>query len=184
MITFFDNYTLRLLKMDDLNNYYELIENNRKRLEDFFAGTVAITKTLDDTRVHLEDVTEKTESKNYFPFIVVDNNTGNIISSLQVKSVDWSIPKAELGYYVDTDYEGKGIVTTATDKIIDFCFNELEMRKLYIRTHESNIASIKVAEKNGFTKEGVIRSDYKTTKGELIDVIYYGLLRDEYLKKG
>jgi RimJ/RimL family protein N-acetyltransferase len=184
MITTFDNFTLRLLTKNDLNNYYSLIENNRKRLEDFFAGTVAITKTIDDTRVHLDDVTEKAASNNYFPFIVIDNETGKIISSLQVKSIDWSIPKAELGYYIDVDYEGKGIVTKSINKIIDYCFRDLEMHKLYIRTHESNISSIMVAEKNGFIKEGVIRSDYKTTKGELIDVIYYGLLREEYLKKG
>ena len=166
--------------MDDLPNYYNLIEKNRKRLEDFFAGTVAITQTIDDTKVHLEDVLEKAESRNYFPFVVEDLTTGKLISSLQVKSVDWSIPKAELGYYIDENYTCKQIVTKAVSSIISFCFDELKMSKLYIRTHESNIASIKVAEKNGFVREGVIRRDYKTTSGELIDVIYYGLIKEEY----
>jgi len=122
-------------------------------------------------------VIEKATKKNYFPFVVVDNLSGKIISSIQVKSVDWNIPKAELGYYIDSDYEGKGIVTKATGHIIDYCFKELKMAKLYIRTHEINVPSRLVAEKNGFILEGVIRKDYKTTKGELVDLMYYGLIK-------
>ncbi len=178
----FDNYTIRQLNNDDLENYFEIIQNNRKRLEDFFAGTVAITKTVEETKTHLTDIVTKAEKKNYFPFIVEENATGKIIASIQVKSVDWSIPKAELGYYIDAAYEGKGIVTKATAMIIDFCFKELKLTKLYIRTHEANISSRMVAEKNGFKLEGVIRKDYKTTSGNLVDLMYYGLVSEEYLK--
>ncbi|MCD6012815.1 MAG: hypothetical protein K0Q79_2677 [Flavipsychrobacter sp.] len=174
----FDNYTIRYVSIDDLHDYFNLIDNNRLRLEDFFAGTVAITKTIDDTKIHLEDVTTKLAQRKYFPFVVVDNTTGMIIASIQVKSVDWSIPKAELGYYIDVHYEGKGIIRKATALIIDFCLNELKMEKVYIRTHESNIPSIKVAEKNGFEYEGTIRKDYKTTSGKVVDIMYFGLLRE------
>jgi ribosomal-protein-alanine N-acetyltransferase len=37
-----------------------------------------------------------------------------------------------------------------------------------------------VAEKNGFILEGIIRSDYKTTSGVVVDLMYYGLLKSEY----
>jgi ribosomal-protein-serine acetyltransferase len=176
----FGHYQVRLLNMDDLQAYFQLIDRNRQRLEDFFAGTVAITKTLDETRDHLEDVIARTEMKNYFPFVVTDISTGQIISSIQVKNIDWNVPKAELGYYIDSTYEGKGIVTKATAMIIDYCFTGLNLGKLFIRTHEANVGSRKVAEKNGFILEGTIRRDYKTTAGELVDLMYYGLLREEY----
>ena len=58
--------------------------------------------------------------------------------------------------------------------IVDFAFKEKNFRKLYIRTHESNTGSIKIAEKNGFKLEGVITCDYKTTDGEVIDTMYFG----------
>lgn len=170
----FDNYTIRQLTNDDLNAYFELIETNRKRLEDFFAGTVAITKTLEETKIHLTDIVNKATKNNYFPFVVIDNSTLKIIASIQVKNVDWSIPKSELGYYIDSQYEGKGIVTKATSMIIQFCFDELKMEKLLIRTHAGNQPSIIVAEKNGFKLEGTIRKDYKTTSGDLVDLLYYG----------
>jgi RimJ/RimL family protein N-acetyltransferase len=178
------NSTLRPILPTDLDQYHALIERNRKRLEDFFAGTVAITKTREETEKHLADVIAKMEKRNYFSFVVVDADSNELIASIQVKSVDWSIPKAELGYYIDSRYEGKGIITKATAEVIAFCFNDLKLEKLYIRTHEGNISSRKVAEKNGFTLEGTIRKDYRTTKGELVDLMYYGLIREDNVTSG
>jgi len=172
----FDHYTVRLAAMSDLPDYFHLIESNRKRLEDFFAGTVAMTKTLEETKRHLADVIAKAEKNNYFPFIIIDDRFQKVIGSIQIKSVDWSIPKGELGYYIDQQYEGKGVITAAVSLIIDFSFNQLGLNKLFIRTYEGNIGSRKIAEKNGFVVEGIIRCDYKTTSGWLIDTMYYGLL--------
>lgn len=175
-----NGFLLRLIREDDLPQYFNLIDSNRSRLEDFFAGTVAVTHTLADTSMHLKEVFSKYEKKNYFSFVVTDNSSDRIIASIQVKSLDWSIPKAELGYYIDQHYEGRGIITHAVADVIHFCFMELDLKKLYIRTHESNQASIRVALKNQFTHEGTIRCDYRTTKGELVDLMYFGLLKEEY----
>ncbi|MFT5779805.1 MAG: ribosomal-protein-serine acetyltransferase [Crocinitomicaceae bacterium] len=41
------------------------------------------------------------------------------------------------------------------------------------------MAAKKLAESCGFEIEGTIRKDYKTTSGELIDLIYYGLLKSK-----
>lgn len=176
METAFDNYTLRILREDDLEGYFQLIDHNRLRLEDFFAGTVAMTKTIEDTEKHIADAISKYEKKNYFPFVITDAATGKIIGSIQVKSIDWNIPKAELGYYIDAEYGGKGIISKAASLVISFCFHELKINKLYIRTYEGNIPSRRVAEKNGFLLEGFIRCDYKTSGGTLVDLMYFGLL--------
>jgi len=174
----FDHYHIREVCIDDLQQYFNLIKNNREWLEDFFAGTVAITQTIEETRIHLQDVIEKAKKKNYFPFVIIDSFANALISSIQIKNLDWNIPKGELGYYIDKKYEGKGIVTKAVSLIIDFGFNELKLNKIYLRTHEENIGSRKVAEKNNFQLEGIIRNDYKTTSGNLVDLMYYGLIRN------
>lgn len=176
----FDQYSIRLVSLDDLPAYFLLIDQNRERLETFFAGTTAITGTIQETETHLKDIVSKNKENNYFSFVVIDESTGNLVASIQVKNVDWSVPKAELGYYIDKKYEGKGIITKALSRIIDFCFKELKLEKLYIRTHQENISSRKVAERNGFIPEGTIRKDYKTTEGRLVDLLYYGLVKDEW----
>jgi RimJ/RimL family protein N-acetyltransferase len=176
----FDHYTIRFAKPGDLSAYFALIERNRPRLEDFFAGTAALTHTLEDTETHLSDVLAKQEEKKFYPFLVIDDSNGALIASIQIKNLDWSIPKGEIGYYIDAAYEGKGIITKATSRVISYGFEQLGLAKMYIRTHERNAASLKVAQKNGFIYEGTIRMDYKTTSGEVVDIMYYGMVREEY----
>src|SRR5687767_5328104 len=139
----FDHYVIRPVTLEDLADYFNLIERNRKRLEDFFAGTVAITKTINATEIHLRDVIQKAAKNDYFPFVVIDSSNNKLIASIQVKSVDWTVAKAELGYYIDHKYEGQGIIKKAVSLIINHCFENAGLSKLYIRTHEGNKPSVK-----------------------------------------
>lgn len=172
----FDNYTIRLLEMDDLEAYFELVQKNRKRLEDFFAGTVSRTATLSDTRDFLNEIVQLITDKKYFPYIIVDDTDDQIIGFLDLKNIDWNIPKSEMGCYIDEDYANNGITTKAFKLFCDYSFKRFSFKKLFLRTHVSNIAAQSVAEKCGFEKEGIIRRDYRTTSGKLVDLIYYGRL--------
>jgi len=172
----FDNYSIRLLEIQDLDDYFQLVENNRQRLEDFFTGTVSKTKTYEETRNFVEDMVQRAKEKVYFPYIVIDNSNRNIVGFLDLKNIDWSIPKSELGFYIDKNYAGKGITTKALNLLCEFCFSEYKFQKLFLRTHPSNISAKTVAEKCGFELEGTIRKDYKTTSGKVVDLVYYGKL--------
>ena len=176
----FDGFQIRPLSSNDAENYFLLVDKNRKRLEDFFAGTVSKNKTITDTHAFINDVTERAGKKIYFPFVIVDLATQKPIGYVDIKSIDWNIPKAELGFFIDEHYEGKGIISNAVSKMMEHCFKTLQIKKLFLRTHEKNTGSRKVAEKNGFILEGIIRSDYKTTSGVVVDLMYYGLLKSEY----
>ena len=96
----FDSYCIRLIKKDDLEAYYNLIESNRKRLESFFAGIVIRTQTLEATKIYFNEVLKKVEDKIYFPYFVIDTNTQKIIALVDLKNIDWNIPKGELGCFV------------------------------------------------------------------------------------
>jgi ribosomal-protein-serine acetyltransferase len=173
----FDNYSIRLLTTADTTAYFAVIEKNRKRLEDFFAGTVLKTKTLEDTRNFITDITRRITDRTYFPYIIIENTTNSIIGFLDLKNIDWIIPKSEVGCYIDEDYAGKGITSKAFQCFCDYCFEEYQFQKLFLRTHHTNTSARRVAEKCGFEIEGTIRRDYKTSSGEIVDLIYYGKLR-------
>ena len=173
----FDQYTIRLLALTDLDDYYTMVEKNRKRLKDFFTGTVSRTATKQDTEVFVKEILQKASDKSYFPYIIIDTTPGNIAGFIDIKNIDWTIPKAELGCYIDEDYAGKGLGAEAFGRFCDFCFEEYGFQKLFLRTHETNTAARRGAEKCGFEVEGIIRRDYKTTSGELVDLIYYGKLK-------
>jgi RimJ/RimL family protein N-acetyltransferase len=175
----FDNYIIRPLQVNDLNTYFDLVERNRKRLEDFFTGTVSKTKDLAATELFLEEITAKRNEKQYFPFIVEDRSTNEFIAFIDLKNIDWSIPKTEIGCYTDVAFAGKGITTKAMKLFIEYCFDHFGFKKIFLRTHHSNKAAQVLAEKCGFRIEGTIRMDYKTTSGEIVDLVYYGKLNTE-----
>jgi len=173
----FEHYTIRLLEIDDTNNYFNLVESNRKRLETFFVGTTSRTKTFQDTQEFVKDMVKRSEEKIYFPYIIIDNNNQKIIGFIDLKNIDWNIPKSEMGFYIDKEYAGKGVTSKALKLLCDFCFSEYKFEKLFLRTHPSNVSAIAVAKKCGFELEGTIRKEYKTTSGEIMDLHYFGRLK-------
>jgi RimJ/RimL family protein N-acetyltransferase len=176
----FDHFQFRLVEPKDAEPFFQLIEHNRSRLEDFFSGTVARTRSLQDTIDYFGEIAGRIEARTYFPHLLIDLDHDRFIGFIDIKSIDWNIPKAEIGYFIDAAYEGKGISGKALPLLINFAVKDLGIRKLLIRTHPENRAACRLAEKCGFQQEGIIRSDYKTSKGILVDLVYYGLvIRDQ-----
>ena len=173
------NYTLRLLAKEDLDTYFEMVSYNRKRLENFFTGTVSRTDSYENTKTFVSEMLERVQARTYFPYVLIDNSNGRLAGFFDMKNIDWSIPKTELGCYIDLDYENKGITSMVMKAFIEICFTEYQFEKIFFRTHTSNHPVHRIAEKCGFTIEGTLRKDYKTTSGELVDLVYYGMLREE-----
>lgn len=173
----FDHYTIRFLELTDAEAYFKLIDTNRNRLLDYFAGTISRTHTLENTREFIVERIKKRDDKVYLPYIIVDDETKNIIGFIDVKNIDWRVPKGELGCYLDEKYAGKGIAKKAFNLFIAYCFDELKFNKLFLRTHETNIPARKLAEQCGFEVEGKIRKDHITAAGQIIDLLYYGKIQ-------
>lgn len=175
----FENYSIRPLEISDLDAYFDLVERNRARLADFFTGTVSRTKDRAETAIFLKELDEKRVAKTYFPFILLDNQTNEFIAFLDLKNIDWTIPKTEIGCYTDAKFAGKGLTTKAMQQFLDYCFDHFQFKKIFLRTHHANKSAQIIAEKCGFELEGHIRMDYKTTSGEIVDLMYYGKINEK-----
>lgn len=139
----FENYSIRPLEVSDLLPYFDLVERNRKRLEDFFTGTVSKTKDIAATEIFLNELVEKRAAKQYYPFVMVDNTSNRFVSFFDLKNLDWTIPKTELGCYTDEELAGTGVTTKAMQLFLDYCFDHFEFKKIFLRTHHSNKAAQK-----------------------------------------
>ena len=173
----FDTYILRQINSKDAVEYFSLVQKNKDRLMLYFPSTLNSTKSILSTISYIRACRRRMKKKEFFTYLICDTINNNIIGAVFIKDIDWNIPKSELGFFIDEAYEGKGIVTKSVSLIIDYCFEELKLNKLIIRSAEDNFSSRKVAEKNKFTLEGIIRKDIRTYDGNVIDIAYYGLLR-------
>ena len=63
---------------------------------------------------------------------------------------DTIVRKTEIGYWIDGDWEGKGIISNGVRLLIDFAFNELSMNRIEIRCSATNVRSAAVPKRMGF----------------------------------
>ena len=120
--------------------------------------------------------------KRSFSFFIKNIQTDSLVGLVNIKNIDATIKKCEIGYFISELCAGKGIVSKFTSEVVTFCFEELQINKVFLRVAPENIGSQKVAIKNGFLKEGVLREEYLGFQDVYEDVMYFGLLKTEYLK--
>ena len=170
---------IRPVEMDDYTDVYNIIEKNRERLVMYFPKTSRSIKDIETTKKFIKQKIKQAWQKEQFCFVTSMKSSARIIGMIMIKNIDWTIPKAELAYFIDKDFEGMGITSNAVQSVVEFCFERLEMEKLYIKFNPENAASKKVAIKNGFEKEGFLKREFRTGQGQLTDVERYGLLKKQ-----
>jgi ribosomal-protein-serine acetyltransferase len=62
----------------------------------------------------------------------------------------------DIGYWIDRDYEGRGIVSRAARALVSTTFDELGLTKVELRTSVANARSRALAERLGFSFEGIL----------------------------
>ena len=83
----------------------------------------------------------------------------------------------EIGYFVDENYWGKGITTKAVKLIENVCFKKLKLTRIEIIMQPENIASVKVAIKNHYLKEGLLKKVVKGKDGKMKDCFLYAKVK-------
>jgi len=176
----FDNYILRPVKRGDTEAFLELVNNNRERVTPYFPGIVTHCDSPATLQKHIEERIAGAGEGKYIPLVIKDTAAQKLAGVIQVKDIDYNALKRELGAFVDERYARKGVMLAALEQVIDYSFNEQGLNKLFLRTAQDNTAARKLAEKAGFELEGTFKSDFRTTEGQFIDLVYYGLVK----KKG
>jgi RimJ/RimL family protein N-acetyltransferase len=109
--------------------------------------------------------------------MVVDGDD-RILGSCGITDIDWAEGRCELGYWLARDARGRGVMTGAVRMLSKWVFESLPVERISITAEPENGASRAVAERAGFTYEGVLRS-WHVNKGVRRDVAIYSLIRGE-----
>ena len=160
--------------------FYKLIDKNKNHIGKTFPVTLANSDSLKKAEDFITISLDKEKNKEGYYFFARDIITNSLIGYLCVKTIDYRISKCELGYFIDEDFQGKGITSKMVSDALDFCFNELMLNKVFICTSEVNLASQRIALKHNFKQEGILRDEFRNGDGELQNTVYFGLLKSEY----
>lgn len=123
------------------------------------------------------------KDKTRLTYIIVLNKDRKPIGKIGLKNIDLSNKRAELEKLIgEADYRNKGYATEASALFLSYMFKKLGFKRIYAHVLEFNRANIQVNKKLGFKVEGRLRNHF-FNKGKFIDVLYMGLLEEEFLKK-
>lgn len=82
---------------------------------------------------------------------------GCLVGSIDLKRTDWVSRVTEIGYWVSPTARGRGVMTEATQILARWVLDDMGFARVELRIAPENVASLRVAEKAGFVREGVAR---------------------------
>jgi ribosomal-protein-alanine N-acetyltransferase len=91
--------------------------------------------------------------------------------------------RAEIGYDLDPEHWGSGIMTEAMSAIIDYGFSQMGLNRIEAMIFLDNERSTALVERLGFTREAVFR-ERAYRDGRFLDDTCYALLRKEWKHAG
>jgi [ribosomal protein S5]-alanine N-acetyltransferase len=170
---------VRLLEENDAESVVQLELKNReffqlyspKRQEDFYTYEIQLKR--------IREGLEKSKQDQAYSFGIFLNETNELIGNLSlIEVLRGFLQTGLIGYSLDHDFNGKGIMSEAVKLVTDYGFQVLKLHRIEAGVMPHNIGSIRVLEKSGFEKEGIARKNVKIN-GKWEDHQMLAIINDE-----
>lgn len=129
---------------------------------------------LSDAEEFLAKVMQK-EPRTVFAIATEEEAIGSIGLMLETDIHRFT---AELGYWLAEPFWNKGIMTDAVKKMTDYAFERFKLYRIHAEPYATNTPSIRVLEKAGFSREGLLR-DSVFKDGKVLDQMLYAKILKE-----
>lgn len=156
---------IRAPQLEDAENVWQAIRNSDTALREWmpFAQN---PPNLEDTKENLRHSIADFIVRKDLRLHLYLKDSGEFVGSSGLHRINWSIPKFEIGYWLNTEFEGHGYMTEAVSRITRFAFEDLGARRVEIKCDEENIKSRTVAERADFILEGTLTHDSLSVDGK------------------
>ena len=141
-----------------------------------FSWTQARAYTVADARAYLEGIEAGRQAGRELQFAVTEpGGPDAVLGCVSLFDVDHANATGATGYWLAAHGRGRGAATHAVRLLTGWAFAELRLARIQLTCAPDNVASQRVAERCGFTREGVLRS-HMAFKGGRRDTVVYGLV--------
>lgn len=146
---------IRHLERSDYQRLKYLLTSDRDWLEPWEATTPGIRRAL-DVKWLVKSLIAQTKEGSGEAFVIEYQD--EVVGQLNVANIlHGAVSSATLGYWIHSDYAGKGITPTAVALSIDHLFQNLGLHRVEIDIRPENAPSLRVVEKLGLRHEGTKR---------------------------
>ncbi len=173
MIIKYEDITLRAIEIEDLELIREMI--NDPEIENMTGGG-----GLPVSKYQQENWFKSLGNRNNEVRLMIETEDCGTIGMVMLTDIDYRNSTAQFHSKIATskNIRGKGYGTKATNALVEYGFNQLNLNCIYSHIIEYNIASQRVKEKCGFKKDGVLRKRvYKN--GKYHNIVVWSILKSE-----
>ncbi len=167
---------LKSWNIENAPELFALTDKNRDYLLPWLPWVPMVKEVADSAKFITTSLKEMGEKKGLELAIWYQNK---LVGCIGLHALSSSNRRASIGYWLDKDYQGKGIMTQSVKALMNYCYTELGLNRLAIEAATENQSSYAIAERLGFTKEGILRQ-FEFVNGHFLDYILYSMLKSEW----
>ena len=143
---------LRELSIDDATNIVGLMSHEIAK----YLYEVPYPYKIDDALYFIKSSYDDFRLRKAITFAIDYKNKSQsfqlLSGTIGIKDIDYVNKKANIGYWIGTQYQGKGIATECIKLVVNYAFDALKLEEISAYVFHDNNTSIRVLEKNGFVK--------------------------------
>ncbi|MFE3867200.1 GNAT family N-acetyltransferase [Flavobacterium sp. LS2P90] len=134
-----------------------------------------LVKSIDDALEHIAMIDAKIDTNEGINWAITykyDSKLIGIIGHYRIKPEHY---RAEVGYMLLPEYNGKGIISEAIKEVVNYGFNEMKLHSIEAIIDPENFGSERVLQKCGFVKEAHLKEN-EFYEGRFLDTVIYSIL--------
>ncbi|PYF06792.1 GNAT family N-acetyltransferase [Ureibacillus chungkukjangi] len=137
--------------------------------------------TKEAVELYIENAIKEREANISYSFVIIDKATNQIIGSTSFLDIAENHKRVEIGStWIQPGYWRTSINTNCKFLLLKYCFEELKLNRVQIKTGHENVRSQKAIERLGATKEGVLRNHMIRKEGTIRHTVMYSIIFEEW----
>ncbi len=129
-------------------------------------------ETIEDARQLIQHFDEVIHQNSKITWGIYLKETVQLIGTIGYVNIYKENYRAEIGYLLSRNQQGKGVMSEALAAAMNYGFNELKLHSIEAIVHPDNVSSSRLLEKNQFIKEAYLKEN-QFFKGKFIDSVIY-----------
>lgn len=139
---------LRKLEMYD----DQLIFAYQSNRDNFPFVDLPVYTKIGETRSYIKKMNTGLKNNKWLIWAIADISTNKILGTISIWNISTEEAKAELGFGLFTGNLGKGIMSEALQKVVEYGFQIMGLKTVEAYTNTANLSSRILLERNNFTK--------------------------------
>ncbi len=170
------NIRLELIAEKHATVLFNVVNNNRAHLSGFLTWVDAM-QSVEDFKSYIENCESLHLQRKEASFIITFDDT--LVGRIGLHYINQQNKAAAIGYWLDKNFEGRGIITKSCQALINYGFKELNLHRIEIKAAVNNLKSQAIPVKLNFKKEGILR-EAELVNNAFLDLFLYSMLSHEW----